>query len=396
MAFELPSWEGIKTNVGNFLSSDVAPIWLGGGAQAVMAEHPESWQYQLGGLAGRMAQSKIAAKAATRQATQRDAYNQMLADLLSGKSLTEAGTPGPTSANLAVNPDGTQKISVTGDKIVSPSDVGKAGQEGGQRTSRLATPTRAPAPAISRRALPFYLAASTGSSGGGGGSLYGLSPEQITNISRTDIMGGELSQRGVGEIYSNLQKQAYADYLGRLPAGTTPKPQLSFTDMKIDDKTKTWQFYDRVKGERVDTEIEATEDELSGSAAPNWSQQEYVTKDGVRRSGIFKDGKLATDLGVVPETTLETDRFRRGQRDLGEVETLIDDAGDDAVASDIDYFNQFSNGQYVYVVWGTNREVKRVKIPGGYKASDVYATAQKYGLSVADVIASLEANKPKR
>jgi hypothetical protein len=406
--FSLPSWEQVKTGVGDFLSSDVAPVALGGAAQAVMADYPTSWQYQLGGLAGKLGQSNIAAKAAQRQAAQRDAYNRMLADLLSGRSLTEAGMPGPTSANLSVSPGGEQKVSVTGDKIVSPESVGKAGQEGGQRIAPApAVPARplvtSTAPLSRNRMLPFLLAASAGSSGGGGGNLYGLSPEQITNISRTDILGGELSQRGISDIYSNLQKQAYTDYLDRLPAGSAVKPQLSFTDMKIDDKTRTWQYYDRVQGKRVDTGIKATEDELAGTRAPNWMQQEYVTDKGVRRSGIFKDGRLFKDLGVVPEETPETRRTMASAEDLSRWEARIEGKSEDeATPQDIENFNRFSLGQYVYIekvtpgaLWGTNKKIEKVKIPGGYTAADIYATSRKYRISIADVIASLEANKKK-
>jgi hypothetical protein len=391
--------KGLMSNIGTFLGSDAAPVVLGGAAEAVMAGHPDTWQAQLGRLGAGLGQSKIAAKAATRQAEERNSYNKLLAGLLSGTNLTPAGTPGPTSAKMTVDEKG-QKVEVTGDNIVDPSAVGTTSAP---VTAPATAPTARQRAMANPRLLPFYLAASTGSSGGGGGNLFGLSPEQISEISKTDIAGGELSQRGVGEVFGNMKKMALSDYYDRLgyPTPTATKP--AFSPQKINAETKTWFTFDQNMQKSVDTGIKATKAELAANGPTvNWVTEEYVTKEGVRKKGRFANGTLITDLGVVPEATKETERFRKGQRDIGEVQQLIADAGDNANSADIDYFNQFSNGQYVYIeveepgaLFGTNKKVKRVKIPKGKRAGDVFATARKYGISVADVIESLQSGISK-
>ena len=71
MAFDLAGLKALPGRLSDFINSDAAPVVLGGGAQAVMAKDPTSWQYQLGGLGAQLGQSNIAAKAAERQATER-------------------------------------------------------------------------------------------------------------------------------------------------------------------------------------------------------------------------------------------------------------------------------------------------------------------------------------
>lgn len=54
-------------------------------------------------------------------------------------------------------------------------------------------------------------------SGGANTNLTGLSPEQIADISRTNVAGGGLAQNSIQNIFENVQKMAYSDYLDRLP-----------------------------------------------------------------------------------------------------------------------------------------------------------------------------------
>jgi len=255
--------------------------------------------------------------------------------------------------------------------------------------------------------LPFYLAASAGSSGGGGGDLFGLSPEQTGNITASDIAGGKLSQEGIASVYDNLQAQAQTDLLDRsgypTPAVTKPIKPANLPQ-KINADTGTWWTFDQNTGKSVDTKIKATKAELAANSggSTNWSTETFRTKNNEIHRGRFANGKLVTDLGRIGEVTPETERYRKGQRDLGEVETLIKEAGNNANSSDINYFNQFSNGEYVYMeveepgaLWGTNKSVQRVKIPQGKTAANVFASAKARHISVADVIESLRANRKK-
>jgi len=219
-------FQNFISGLGNFFTSDMAPVALGMGAQAAMGKHQNTWQAGLGRAAVELQRSKIAAKAATRQAEERRA----LIRLLSGQGVTPVDKAGPSKVGLTINPDKTQTIKIDGNKMVDGifggkqidevQNIDEVGSKGVPRpvtAPAATTQTRAPS-GPGTNTLPFYLAQAVGSSGGTGESLAGLTPEQIGGIARRDMLGGELGNRSVSDIFTNMQKQAYSDYTaGRLP-----------------------------------------------------------------------------------------------------------------------------------------------------------------------------------
>jgi hypothetical protein len=403
----------------DFFNSDAFPVMAGMGAQAAMAGHPNTWQSQLGVVGQQMGQSNIAAKAATRQAEERAAMNRMLTKLLGGQGLTEAGANGPTDIKTSVDPTGTQKITVTGNNIMpngltqnqnaSLTPQGASGtppqtspppaQVGTQR------PVQPMQPGTGSRMLPFSLAQFGGSSGGTGQSLYGLTPEQISAIGKTDIAGGALGNQSIRGIFNNMQTQAYNDYLDRQQPKKTAAP-TSFTGMKINDETGTWSYYDRLKGEMVDTKIKATDKErLAGAPNIPFVEHEYVDKNGVRRRGLFQGDRPAMDLGVVPEASPEALGAWKMSKELADTAMRLegemrDTNGNVIKGNDADLYNFNSVAQtpFVYVkkmkshLWGddTPSYEKEIipQIPGTrfQTAKDVQAMADARHASVEDVI----------
>jgi len=261
--------------------------------------------------------------------------------------------------------------------------------------------------------LPFYLAASAGSSGGGGGDLYGLSPEQIGNITGQDIAGGELSRRGIDSIYTNLQAQAQTDLLDRsgYPTPTAPvriKPQYSTA--QINANTGTWWAFNENTGKSEDTGIKVTASELKGASdkgfKPSYQVTERVLPNGTRERVVLKDGQPFQSLGPYPEGSEATARSFKQARDVGDIEARILGKTKDAFTpKDADTFNEFSDANYIYVhrpgkviPWARDKKpsMERIDLPRGMNASAVYETAKLYNMSAEDVVLTLDAHLKRR
>jgi hypothetical protein len=414
------AFEEFLTKMKDFGRSDFLPVALGMGAQAAMGPHQNEWQALLGRGVMDLQRSNIAAKAAQRQAVERNTLNSYISKLLSGQGLTPQGTQGPTAFNLKTSPEGEQTITVKGDQLMpggpggnvdprsglggatrpSGGGIDPRGIVGGQGRGTAQGISPPFAPGADPRALPFILAQGVRSSAGAtGGSanfpaLAGLTPEQIASVTRQDIAGGALTQKSVSDIFTNMQRQALSDYYGRLPQTAGTKTPMSFTGMQINNKTGNWAYFDRVQNKRVDTGIKATEEELGAlkgdgpkEFAPNWREAEYI-KNKTRRRGLFKNGRLVTDLGEIAESTVESGRAFGIDKDLAEIEARIE--SDDYVQSDLDNFNKKSEGSYFYKAgkgFLGGKEAEKVPLPPGVTAADMYETLRvNPTLKVEDVI----------
>lgn len=377
--------------IGDYLSSDRAPVQLGQLASAVMGPYQNEWQSQLGNAAATIGQSNIAAKAAGAQAEERASLMRALSKFLSGEGLTPAGSPGPTSATLTAKGDGTSEFKMAGDgSMISPES---SPVPGGSTVPKVTSTS--PATSVqSDRMLPFFLALLSGSgSAGGGTDLRGLSPEQIASITQQDISGGALANQSVGNIFENLQRMALADYYDRLPQEQKFKPEYpNYINPKIDNNTKTWWFTDSKSGKNIDSGIAATAKEMSGEKKPAFTVTERVRPDGIRERLVLKDGEPFTSLGPYPETSEEESRFRSQVKDVADIEDRI--LSDKGNPTDIDNFNRYSDSNYIYIpkkegFLGFGKSYEKIDLPPGTKASDVYYTARKYGVSMQAVINSI-------
>jgi len=402
-----PWYTNIGESLGKFAQSDAFPVYAGGLAQAMMAPYPNDPKAQIiggaGGLGAVMGQSNIAAKAAKRQADERAMMNKLLVNLLAGKGLTEAGVPGPTSANITTNPDGTQKVTVTGDGLFG-------GWEDASRGGMKAPVAPAPPPsaAMTRGSgfLPFYLGLSGSSSGGAGQNLFGLTPEQIASVTTQDIQGGQLGNIRAATLFDNLQRQAMADYYNRQPN------VLKAGEMQVNDKTGNWSYYDLDTRRMIDTGIKASARPISEpNLKPTVQVEDFVdprTGKRLRRQIITRpDGSISYgDWGLSPEASPETGRQWEVTKDLSEIEARIR-SGKDVVRSDVDTFNKTSESDYVYIpskekTWyGGTKEGFTAKsipqIPGRPKirAKDVYDMAKVRSVDIDDILYTLELEAAK-
>lgn len=231
------------------------------------------------------------------------------------------------------------------------------------------------------------MALSGGGAGGASGNLMGLSPEQINTISKTDILGGELNQRGINSIFDNLKGMALADYYDRLPQKTTPKgPTVSKMTPGGDG------FYYKVMsdGSIEKTDVPVKKDKTGGSGPktitpspkpwidPNgnaWQVAYMMDEDGnMQRTKL---GPWMEDLGDLTKTDFE----------LQEVEERILSL-EEPTTADINNFNSKSNGNTVYVM-GKKGAVAH-QLPPGVSAKNVYKAAKARGISIEDAIYTIE------
>jgi hypothetical protein len=219
--------------------------------------------------------------------------------------------------------------------------------------------------------------------------LFGLTPEQIGGISRRDILGQEMLGRSSGEVFQNLVRQAQAGYYNRPDQPTAATSKESFTGLEKNANTGNYSYFDRTSNKMVDTGIKFTAGEKT---PPGVNEHEYIGKDGIRRRGLFQGGNLIKDLGVTPESTIEDTRSFDIDKDLADIEDRI--RSDNYVQSDIDNFNSRSKGNYFWVPgegFFGGREAKKIPLPPGVKANDMYYTLQKHPeMSVEDVIKILK------
>lgn len=89
---------------------DLIAMMLGQGAQAFSAGDPTSWQYGIGGMASRFAQSRKFAKAATTARREERGLTQQLIDIMRG-GVSPQGIPGLTS--MKISPKGEMMFGVT-------------------------------------------------------------------------------------------------------------------------------------------------------------------------------------------------------------------------------------------------------------------------------------------
>jgi hypothetical protein len=243
MAFTMKELENLPTTIGEFLSSESAPVVLGSAAQGIMAGHPDEWQYGLGGVAADLGRSRIAASAAKRQAEERKQLADLMTRLLGGSvQYTEQGTPGPTTSTFKSGAGGEDTFTLKGDDLLGNRLYQSRRNLEGAPTAPASIPkpvgnVRPTAPPMTQSGmLPFFLAQAMTGGGGGGGDLFGLTPEQIQGISRTDILGQEGAGRVGRDIFSNLYSQALTDYYRDLPRAQTLRTLASMAGKKTEPK----------------------------------------------------------------------------------------------------------------------------------------------------------------
>ena len=380
--------------LGNFVNADAFPVALGMGAQAAMGPDQSSWQAMVGKAAADFQRSKIAAGAAEEQTRKQDQLRNMIGQLLAGKGLTEAGVPGPTSFATTTNPDGTQKFTLTGDKLMDT--VGNSALSGATRSQTPSSPppvagvgpsqVGAPAPIAQSanpwaRSLPFFLA-QAGKSSGPGQNLTGLSPEQISNVSRTGLLGEQVTNESIGNIFSNLQKQGYTEYLDRLPQKA--KGGLPSAQYKMGANGNWWSFNNA--GQFVDTGTPFPPGLANTSGHNNGTPITFTGNDGKEHRGIAMGGKVVTDLGPIDKYRDERQVVQDAYTNITQAVQGYTDAKGNKVdpfepsKTDIDLYHRKSNSPRAWMkvpkgntFWTgePTYEWKEIDLPAGYSTSKI-------------------------
>lgn len=397
------AFEEFKTKVGDFFGSDMLPVALGMGAQAVMEEHQNSWPALLGKSAVGLQQSKIAADAARRQGNERDSINRLIANLLAGKGLTEQGYPGVTSINLKTAPNKEQTITVKGDEIAPAfgqsalaAAKGNKGQApsagpGGGVDPRAGSPAPTTAPntigAIDPRLLPLILAQGVRSSAGAAGGpqakstvapLSGLTPEQITQITRSGILGAESQQRGINDIFTNMQRQAYSGYLSDRGRAA---PIAAAAELAKQNRLSQEPFSVQ-RGANGNLMIVGKDRTVTDTGVP-FQDDVQVIDQGSYLTLRYPDGRTQTlSKQMTPQQQTEFDRklTDTAARIDQTITGYIDRNGNripatDPVQADVDFYHQNSRSPHVYLK--TADGWKKFVLPRGYAPWVVYAAVME-------------------
>lgn len=393
------TFENFTTRVGDFFNSDMLPVALGMGAQGIMAGHPNSWQAGLGRAGVAMGQSNIAAKAAKRQGEERKSVNQLIADLLAGKGLTEAGYPGVTSIDAKSDPKG-QKITVVGDGIIPhQSNRPLPGVEGQKQSIGVGggggtglSPVTAQGPqrsvgSIDPRIFPLLLAQRASSSAGAAGGpqatssvapLAGLTPEQISAITAGDIAGGTLQQKGINDIFTNMQKQAYSDYLGH--AG--PARNIAATAELAKQSRLSQEPFSVQRGANGNLMIVGKDRTVTDTGVP-FQADVQVIDQGSYLTLRHSDGRTQSlPKQMTPQQQTEFDRklTDTAARIDQTITGYIDRNGNriratDPVQADVDFYHQNSRSPRVYLK--TADGWSKFVLPRGHAPWMVYAAVME-------------------
>lgn len=418
MAFK-DSLNSLPGDLGSFLTSDAAPVALGQAAQAFTAEDPKGWQYNLGGLASALGQSKIASKAANRQASERAQLSKMLTHALSGgMNFTPGGELGATdikySAGGADTPD---KVVLTGDGLLGDgrkdnlyqSDKNLRGSETAQSTASPTKPAgnvRPAAPPMTQPQgglTPFSIAQAITGSGGGGGDLYGLNPGQISDISRTDILGQEILNRSAGDIYRNRVNEAQAGYLQQRPGienlKTLSTNQLGQYKLQLQQQRQAAQNAgDLAKVAKINAEIESMDEKLAISAQQADAQTASAAASGSR---AMTDSERLSETKKINLADAER-RFYNPIGDKGEssyaaaVELNRNAPGDQKYF----YFSKdtpaiFNSEGLLGIDWELDTNA-RFEMPPGVNMQVVRQQAAKKGISLDKALAILLRNMKEK
>ena len=374
-----------------FLAQESTPVVLGDIAQAIMGEDQNSPAAMLGRVSSNLGKSRIAAKAAQRQAAEREQLNKALMSMLSGQTptITEDGVPGATDVTVKRLPDGKAAITVKGDVPGSTSSGAPA------PVAKPQAQTAAPKQGFDRRLLPFFLASLAGSSGGAKGNLTGLSPEQITQITNADLAGGQLTRQNISGIYDNVKSQALADYYGRLPQKAVPKgPTVSKMTPGGDG------YYHKVMTdgtiEKTNIRVPKTKTTGSGPKTITPSPKPWIDPRGnAWQVAFFMDENGTTHREVLgpwmQDDTTKTDL------EMQEIEDriLLDiEEEREPLSSDINNFNSKSNGNTVYIKSGD--EVVAQQLPPGVTAQSVYRAAKARKVALEDAVYTIQQDALKK
>jgi hypothetical protein len=206
-------------SVAEWFSQPKNAVLLGNAASAVMGPHQNTWQAQGGQVAANFGQSKIANLAAQKQQADRLALVKALTGIMGGGGAPGATAPGQASL-AALTPEGepgpTERTEKADGTYVEKGNVKSSGP--------VATPAKPQANAgaeVGARLVPFSLAEALLQGSGGMPDLTGLSPEQISQIMKTDQTGTALMNQAVGSIFENQTNQSLANLYD---AKAQPKP----------------------------------------------------------------------------------------------------------------------------------------------------------------------------
>jgi hypothetical protein len=216
-------------NVAEWFSQPKNAVLLGNAASAVMGPHQNTWQAQGGQVAANFGQSKIANLAAQKQQADRLALVKALTGIMGGGGAPGAAAPGQAPL-AALTPEGepgpTERTEKADGTYVEKGNVKSSGP--------VATPAKPQANAgaeVGARLVPFSLAEALLQGSGGMPDLTGLSPEQISQIMKTDQTGTALMNQAVGSIFENQTNQSLANlYDAKARPTTTQMYEITRAD----------------------------------------------------------------------------------------------------------------------------------------------------------------------
>jgi len=243
------------------------------------------------------------------------------------------------------------------------------------------------------------MALSGNSSGGANTNLTGLSPEQIVAMTNSNVAGGNLAQNSIQNIFENVSKMAYSDYLDRLPQDKLPKdPNAKL----VEGGDGFYWEHNPVTGAIRKTDIPVSQKKLqygTGAGSPPYAPVVIINpttgqpevQGFNKRTGDVKPPPEGTTPPVSAEASrkaavdqTKTDRRVTELADLieGKVVDKATKKPKAATAAEVEEFNQKAETPFAYVVEKktkkgifSNSEVEEFikrPLPNGVTAKSAY------------------------